>query len=90
MGTKVLKLENRKHGSYQFETTHAKGKEVFKANGTIHDISPDRKIIRTLEMENASFDVQLEVLEFEKLTDETSRLKIHTIYESVAQLDNLL
>jgi uncharacterized protein YndB with AHSA1/START domain len=25
MGTKVLKLENKKHGSYQFETTDARG-----------------------------------------------------------------
>jgi uncharacterized protein YndB with AHSA1/START domain len=25
MGTKVLKLENKKHGSYQFETTDPKG-----------------------------------------------------------------
>ncbi len=26
MGTKVLKLENKKHGSWQFETTDAQGK----------------------------------------------------------------
>jgi uncharacterized protein YndB with AHSA1/START domain len=30
MGTKVLKLENKKHGSWQFETTDAKGNVVFK------------------------------------------------------------
>ena len=28
MGTKVLKLENKKHGSYQFETTDPKGKQT--------------------------------------------------------------
>jgi uncharacterized protein YndB with AHSA1/START domain len=33
MGTKVLKLESKKHGSYQFETTDAKGNVVFQANG---------------------------------------------------------
>ena len=39
MGTKVLKLENKKHGSWQFETTDPKGnKHVF--NGTIHEFSP--------------------------------------------------
>ena len=38
MGTKVLKLENKNHGSYQFETTDAEGKVVFRANGTIHQI----------------------------------------------------
>ena len=35
-------------------------------------------------MENAPFGVQLELLEFEKLTDDTSKLSIHTIFESVA------
>src|SRR6185295_13748296 len=78
MGTKVLKLENKKHGSYQFETTDPKGNVVFRANGTIHEFVPEQKITRTFEMENASFGVQLEFLEFEKLTDETSKLSIHT------------
>jgi len=39
MGTKVLKLESKKHGSYQYETTDAKGNVVFKANGVIHEFS---------------------------------------------------
>ena len=89
MGTKVLKLENKKHGSYQFETTDPKGnKHGF--NGVIHEFVPNRKITRTFEMENALFDVQLEFLEFEKLTDDTSKLNMHVIYESVAQRDQLL
>src|SRR5688572_2543430 len=67
MGTKVLKLENKKHGSWQFETTDPKGnKHGF--SGTIHEFVPNRKIIRTFEMENTPFDPQLEFLEFEKLT----------------------
>ena len=89
MGTKVLKLENKKHGSYQFETTDPKGnKHGF--NGVIHEFVPNRKITRTFEMENAPFGVQLEFLEFEKLTDDTSKLNMHVIYESVAQRDQLL
>jgi uncharacterized protein YndB with AHSA1/START domain len=90
MGTKVLKLENKKHGSYQFETSDANGKVVFQANGVIHEFVPNRKITRTFEMENAPFDVQLEFLEFEKLTDDTSKLNMHVIYKSVAQRDQLL
>jgi uncharacterized protein YndB with AHSA1/START domain len=89
MGTKVLKLENRKHGGYQFETTDPHGnKHGF--NGTIHEFNPNGKITRTFEMENAPFGVQLELLEFERLTDDTSKLKIHTIFESVAVRDELL
>jgi len=90
MGTKVLKLDNKKHGSWQFETSDAQGNVVFRANGTIHECLPDKKIIRTFEMENAPFGVQLEILNFQKLTDDTSHLTIHTIYESVTVRDQML
>ncbi|HLF34013.1 MAG TPA: SRPBCC domain-containing protein [Cyclobacteriaceae bacterium] len=89
MGTKVLKLENKRHGSYQFETTDPKGIK-YGFNGTIHEFSPDRKIIRTFEMENTPFGVQLEFLEFEKLTDNTSKLSMHIVFRSVALRDQLL
>ena len=89
MGTKVLKLENKKHGSYQFETTDPKGNK-YGFNGTIHEFSPNRKITRTFEFENTPFGIQLEVLVFEKLTDDTSKLSIHVIYESVEQRDQVL
>lgn len=89
MGTKVVKLENRKHGSYQFETTDPKGnKHGF--NGTIHDFVPNQKITRTFEMENTPFPIQLEFLEFEKLTDDTSQLKMQIVYKSVADRDQML
>src|SRR6187200_2893680 len=66
MGTKVLKLENKKHGGWQFETTDSMGNVVFQANGVIHEFIPNRKITRTFEMENTPFEAQLEFLEFEK------------------------
>jgi uncharacterized protein YndB with AHSA1/START domain len=90
MGTKVLKFESKKQGGWQFETKDAKGNVVFSANGVIHEFMPNRKITRTFEMDNTPFGVQLEVAEFERLTDETSRLSIHSIYESVAQRDQVL
>jgi len=90
MGTKVLKLESKKHGSYQLETSDAKGNVVFRANGVIHEFSPNKKITRTFEMENTPFGVQLEIYEFEKLTDSSSKLNMHVIYESVAQRDQVL
>ncbi|OGU74697.1 MAG: ATPase [Ignavibacteria bacterium RIFCSPLOWO2_02_FULL_55_14] len=89
MGTKVLKLENRRHGGYQFETTDPKGnKHGF--HGVIHEFSPNRKITRTFEMENTPLGVQLEFLEFEKLTDGISKLIMHIVYESVAFRDQML
>src|SRR5687767_3264517 len=89
MGTKVLKLENKKHGSYQFETTDPMGnKHGF--NGVIHEFVPNRKITRTFEMENVPFEVQLEFLEFEQLTDDSSKLNMHVVYRSVAIRDQIL
>lgn len=81
MGTKVLKLESKNHGSYQFETSH-NGNIVFRANGTIHLFLPNEQIVRTFEMENMPIGVQLEFLKFEQLSDESSRLSIHIIYKS--------
>ena len=89
MGTKVLKLENKKHGSYQFETTDPKGnKHGF--SGAIHEFVPNQKITRTFEMENTGFGIQLEFLEFENLTGDTSKLNMHIIYRSVDVRDQML
>jgi uncharacterized protein YndB with AHSA1/START domain len=90
MGTKVLKLESKKQGSWQFETKDGNGNVVFRANGVIHEFVPNSKITRTFEMENTPFGVQLEVCEFERLSDDTSKINIHAIYESVAQRDQVL
>jgi uncharacterized protein YndB with AHSA1/START domain len=85
----VLKLENKKHGSYQFETTDPQGnKHGF--NGVIHEFSANQKITRTFEMENTPFAVQLEFLEFVKLTDDTSKLNMHIVYRSVTHRDQML
>jgi uncharacterized protein YndB with AHSA1/START domain len=89
MGTKVIKLEAKKHGSYQFETTDPKGnKHGF--NGVIHDCIANQKITRTFEMEGSPFGIQLEFYEFDELSKETSRLRMRVLYESVAQRDQLL
>ncbi len=89
MGTKVLKLDSKKHGSYQFETTDPKGnKHGF--NGVIHELVPNKKIIRTFEMENAPFGAQLEFLEFEKLTNETCKLTMQVVYKSIEIRNQIL
>lgn len=88
--TKVVKFESKKHGSWEFQTIDAKGNVVFTANGVFHEFVPDRKITRTFEMSNSPFDVQLEFLEFEKLTNDRSKLTMHNVFRSVAHRDQLL
>ena len=90
MGNKVLKLESKKNGSYLYEIKDPQGKILFRANGVFHDFVPNHKIIRTFEMENTPFPVQLEFFEFEKITDNTSKLSMHIIYKSVEDRDQML
>jgi len=90
MSTKVLKLENKKYGGYEFETSDPHGNVVFKANGVIHEYSPNVRIIRTFEMENSPFAPQLEFLDFESISEETSTLTMHVIYKSVDLRDQML
>lgn len=89
MGTKVLKLESKRFGSYQFETTDPRGgKHLF--SGTIHEFVLNQKITRTFEMENTPFAVQLEFLEFEKVNEDTSKLTMHVVYKSGTVRDQIL
>lgn len=88
--TKVVKLENKKYGIYQFHTSDAQGNILFSASGVFHEFLPDRKITRTFEMGNSPFDVQLEFLEFDGLTGDTSKLTIQSVYRSGALRDQML
>jgi uncharacterized protein YndB with AHSA1/START domain len=90
MGSKVLKLENKKHGGWQMQKKDADGNVLFAANGVIHDFVRDTKIVRTFEMENTPFPAQLEFLEFEKVTDDTSKLTMQIVYRSVELRDQML
>lgn len=90
MGSKVLKLENKKYGGWRMQKKDADGNVLFGANGVIHDFIPNSKIVRTFEMENTPFPAQLEFLEFEKLTDDTSKLTMQIVYRSVAMRDQML
>jgi len=90
MENKVLKFENKKHGGWQYEKKDTQGNIVFAANGVFHEFIPNRKITRTFEMQNTPFDVQLEFLEFEKLTSDTSKLTMHIVYRTVALRDQML
>lgn len=89
MGTKVMKFEMRKHGSFEFVTTDPRGnKHGF--NGTVHEFIPNRKITRTFEIENSPFPVQLEFLEFEELSTGTSKLSIQMVFRSLETRDQIL
>lgn len=88
--TEVLKYENRNLGGWQFQTVDTTGNVLFGAHGVFHAFVPNQKIVRTFEAENAPFDVQLEFLEFESLTDETSKLTMLIVYRSIELRNQML
>ena len=90
MGNKVLKMENKPHGGYIFETRDKQGNILFRANGSIHGVVENSSITRTFEMENTGFPVQLEFLQFEEIDQDTSKLTIKMIFRTVEDRDNQL
>lgn len=90
MGTNVLQLESRPHGAYRFETSDANGNVVVRMNGVHHEFAPNQKITRTFEMKNTPFAVQLEFLEFVRLTECTSLLNMQIVYKSVELRDQMM
>ncbi len=90
MGNKVLKMENKPHGGYIFETRDKQGNVLFRANGSIHSLIENSSITRTFEMENTGFPVQLEFLHFEEIDQDTSKLTIKMIFRTVEDRDNQL
>ncbi|MEM6735208.1 MAG: SRPBCC domain-containing protein [Bacteroidota bacterium] len=90
MGTKVVKFDCKAHGSYRFETSDSDGNIVFSANGVFHEVLPNERITRTFEMENSSFPVQLEFLEFEQRSVVTSQLNMQILFRSTKYRDQLI
>lgn len=90
MGTHVLNYDCVPHGSYRFETSDPQGTVVLRAHGTFHECIPETRIVRTFEIEGAPFGPQLEVMEFERLSDESSRLTMQSIYRSAEHRDRML
>ena len=89
MGTKVVKMECKKHGSYHFVTTDPMGNQ-HHFSGTIHDCETNVRIIRTFEMEQTPFAPQLEYLEFIPVDASNCQLRMQIVFKSVEMRDNLL
>lgn len=90
MGTRVVALEPRPFGQWQFETGDPQGNILFKASGVYHDFVHNQRIVRTFQMENGPFETQLEFFEFTALENGRSKLSMHLIFRSVALRDQQL
>lgn len=90
MGTRVLHHENKKGGSWHFQTKDPSGNIVFEAEGVIHEFVPHQRIIRTFQMTNTGFSVQLDYLAFKSIDSQNSHITIQSIYKSTEDRDQIL
>ncbi|TGK54371.1 ATPase [Leptospira kanakyensis] len=90
MGNKVLKFEAKNHGSWIYEVKNPEGVVMFRANGVLLNLIENESFVRTFEMENTGFPVQLEFFTFQKISDQKSKLTMQIIYKSVEQRDQIL
>ncbi|MCW7492667.1 SRPBCC domain-containing protein [Leptospira sp. 2 VSF19] len=90
MGNKVLMFEAKNHGSWIFETKNPDGIVLFRANGVLLNIKENESFVRTFEMENTGFPIQLEFFEFQEISETKSKLIMQIIYKSVEQRDQIL
>ena len=91
MDTHIEKLDNSSHGSWRFIHTRPDGLS-FAFNGTIHEVHPPERIIRTFEFEGLPErgHVSLEFLTLEALPQNRTRTTIQVIFKSVADRDGLV
>ncbi|WP_308992474.1 SRPBCC family protein [Mariniflexile litorale] len=80
--------ENKSHGAWRFIHTDEAGNE-YAFNGTIHEVCPPERIVRTFEFEGLPMkgEVSLEFATFEALPNNRSKLTVQAIYKSVASRD---
>ncbi len=81
-GNESAETGKQKNGSWHYETSDPQGNILFQAHGVFHEFIPNKKIVRTFQMMHENFDVQLEFLDFEALTEETSKLTMYFVYKS--------
>jgi uncharacterized protein YndB with AHSA1/START domain len=87
----IEKFDNRSGGSYRF--VHIDGQGIrYGFNGAIHEVAAPERVIRTFEFEglpergHVSMDISL----FEILPNDRTRLKIQSIFKSVADRDGMI
>ena len=90
-----LKLDHydfRSGGSYRYINYDNKGNELCAFNGVIHEVTAPERVIQTSEFENLPErgHVILEILEFESLPGERTKLTFQEVCRSVADRDAMV
>ena len=91
MEMKIEKFDNRSGGSYRFLHVDGQGNK-YGFNGVIHEVAAPERVIRTFEFEGLPErgHVSLETVLFEVLPNDRTRLKMQSVFKSVADRDGLI
>ena len=87
----IDKFDNRSGGSYRFVHIDKQGNR-YGFNGVIHEVAAPERVIRTFEFEGLPErgHVSMEIVLFEVLANDRTRLKIQSIFMSVADRDGMI
>src|SRR6478609_6031835 len=87
----IEKFDSRSGGSYRFLHFDEKGNR-YAFNGAVHEVCEPERIIRTFEFEGLpeKGHVSLETAIFEALEGGRTRLKIQSVFKSVADRDGMI
>ncbi|RIK23651.1 MAG: ATPase [Chloroflexi bacterium] len=87
---KLETFEPRSGGSWRYIHSDDKG-NAYGFHGVFHEVTPER-MIQTFEFEGLpeSGHVALETLTLEALPNNRTRIKIHSVYQSVADRDGMV
>jgi uncharacterized protein YndB with AHSA1/START domain len=88
---KIEKFDNKSGGAYRFVHHDENGNE-FGFNGVIHEVLEPERMIRTFEFEGLPVrgHVSLETAIFEALEGNRTKLKIQSVFKSVADRDGMI
>jgi uncharacterized protein YndB with AHSA1/START domain len=87
----IDKFDNRSGGSYRFVHIDEQGNR-YGFNGVIHEVAAPERVIRTFEFEGLPErgHVSMEIAEFQIVTSDRTKLKIQSIFKSVADRDGMI
>lgn len=87
---RFVNMDFKRHRGWEFERRDPQGDVHLRAHGVFHAIVHEQRIVRTFELLDAPFGVQMEVYEFVSLGVDASLLRLHIVYESVDCRDQML
>jgi uncharacterized protein YndB with AHSA1/START domain len=87
----IDKFDNRSGGSYRFVHIDEQGNR-YGFNGVIHEVAAPERVIRTFEFEGLPErgHVSMEIALFEVLPNDRTRIRIQSIFKSVADRDGMI